>query len=423
MWTVALVVGVYVARYAFARLLTLQVRGQEARRAAVARLRGRMLRAAFGRLGATFIKLGQVLSTRRDLLDPELIDELRQLQDRLPPFPLDHVERVVREDLGGGIQDHFAEFDPVPVAAASVAQVHRGRLPDGREVAVKVLRPDVRALTENDARIAVGWARVLSVLPAVGQSDLVGHLRELFTAITAQTDLRLEAANYVKFRANFAGTAGVRFPEVHAGLSSERLLTMEFIRGRKIDALDPTADHSVLVGRLRNCLLKMMFEDGFLHADLHPGNFVVTDADELAVFDVGLVKEIDDDQLVQYIDWNRCLVMGSAEDQIRHMRRYYLKDREDIDWEAMGRDIGEFTSAFRGKSLKDIELGDLVNRAFAVGRKYGARPSPEFALFMVGVITAEGVGKQLEPDSDSLGQIAEYIAPILARRGMLGAQP
>src|SRR5215471_10738635 len=189
---------------------------------------------------------------------------------------------------------------------------------------------------------------------------------------------------------------------------------MEYVRGRKVDALGP-GNHDVVVDRLRNALLKMLFEDGFVHADLHPGNFVVTDAREIAIFDVGLVKGLSEESLVQYIDWNRCLVMGTTDDYVRHLRRYYLATRADVDWPALTRDVDDFAKSFRGKTAKEIEVKELIDKAFAVGRKHGLRPMTEMTLIMVAVVTCEGVGKQLDPQSDSLTRIAEYLMPILAR--------
>ncbi len=418
-FVIATIVGLCLVRYLFGRCATLFVRDGERRRAAVAKLRGRLLRSAMARLGATFIKLGQVMSTRMDLFDRELIDELRSLQDRLPPFPLVEARSIVDELLGGRVDDHFSSLEE-GVAAACVAQVHRAHLRDGTEVAVKILRPDVRARVEGDAAILLGGARLLELWPGARASEPRGHLAHLVQGIIDQTDLSLEAANYETFRKNFAGFDGVRFPRVYREQSGKRVLTMEFLRGTKVDELGP-GNHRLVIDRLRNALLKMLFEDGFVHADMHPGNFVVTEAQEIAIFDVGLVKALDDSALVQYIDWNRCLVMGTAEDYVRHLKQYYLRDRENVDWVALTAELDIFAKAFRGKTAAEIEAKDIIQRALAIGRKHGLRPVTEMTLIMVAVITCEGVGKQLDPTSDSLARIAEYLIPILIKRGMLPA--
>jgi ubiquinone biosynthesis protein len=416
---IALVVTFGLTRYLSGRARTLLIRDAERRRAAVARLRGRCLRAAMEQLGATFVKLGQIMSTRPDLFEPALIDELRGLQDRLPAFPMSAARRIVEEDLGRSLEECFASFEE-PVAAASVAQVHRAHLRDGTEVAVKVLRPDVRARVERDAAILLAGAGALELLPGVRASDLRGHLSHLVRGIIDQTDLGLEAQNYDRFHHNFASFEGVRFPRVYRAESGPRVLTMEFVQGTKIDELGP-GDHRPVVEQLRRAVLKMLFEDGFVHADLHPGNFVVTPGGEIAIFDVGLVKGLGEEALVQYIDWNRCLVMGTSEDYVRHLRTYYLRDREDVDWDALTSEVDAFARSLRGKTAAQIEAKEIIDRALALGRKHGLRPPTEMALIMVAVITCEGVGKQLDPTSDSMAKIAEYLTPILVRRGMLPA--
>src|SRR5688572_18095773 len=222
--------------YASGRMARWFIRDRERRRASVAHWKGRVMRQAMAALGATFVKLGQVLSTRPDLLEPEIIDELRQLQDRLPAFPMSKVRPLVEGELGRRIEDVFESFEEQPVAAASVAQVHRARLAGGEVVAVKVLRPDVRKKVERDAAILHLGARAIALHPHYRLSDPVGHLDHFVAGILDQTDLRLEREHYVRFRANFAGHSGVRFPAVHDSHSGERVLTMEFMHGRKVDA-------------------------------------------------------------------------------------------------------------------------------------------------------------------------------------------
>jgi ubiquinone biosynthesis protein len=405
--------------YAFRRLALAFVRDREERRRAVATLRGRVLRRGMTRLGATFVKLGQVLSTRPDLLEPETIAELRKLQDRLPAFPIAHVRRIVSEDLGASIEERFAEFDETPVAAASVAQVHRGRMRDGREVAVKVLRPDVRARVERDAAVLGLFARVAAWHPDVRLSDPVGHLRELVTGILDQTDLRLERANYDRFRTHFAGTSGVRFPEVYAELSAMRVMTMEFLRGHKLDALPP-GDHGQVATALRRAFLKMCFEDGFVHADMHPGNLLLLEGGDLAIFDVGLVKHLPPDILVQSVDFTRCLVMGTAQDFVGHIRRFHTY-RTDVDWVSFEKDLEAFLARYRKQNVAELELGGLLGEILALGRRYRVRPLADMALVMVAMVTAEGIGKQLSPHANLFEDTAAFLMPLLARQAATAA--
>lgn len=402
--------------YGVARLGTLLfLWNGERRRAAVARLRGRLLRWSMATLGATFIKMGQVLSTRPDLLPPEMIDELRKLQDRLPAFGFARVRRIVEEDLGGPLADRFAEFDEKPVAAASIAQVHRARLRSGEEVAVKVLRPNVRRRIQRDGRLMVFWARILAISPSARLSDPVGHARQFIEGILAQADLRNEARHYRRFHENFAGVPGVSFPRVFLDHSAERVLTMEFIRGRKIDSLGrPDAD---LARRTRTAFFKMCFQDGFVHADLHPGNMLIRDDGELVIFDVGLVKDLDHAFLIQLVDFSRCVAMGTSKDFVNHLRRFHTY-MQSVDWAAIERDSEAFVSQFRNRSVAELEMGVFIREVFAIARKHKIRPVPEMVLVLVGVVTAEGISKMLAPEVNTFHEMAAYLLPLIAKYGL-----
>jgi ubiquinone biosynthesis protein len=412
-------------RYAAARLRLALTRepGSEASWAEIDALRGRVLRRAMETLGATFLKLGQVMSTRRDLFPPEMIAELRLLQDRIPGFP--GARAVIERELGRPIEEVFRELDEEPLAAASVAQVHRGVLLDavggaGTEVAVKVLRPDVRALAERDGRILIAFARVLEALhPRAAHAQLALHTGHFVEGIVAQTDLRVEARNYETFRHNFRRNRYVRFPKVYPELSGERVMTMELVRGVKVDAVPRSEIHPEVPARLREAFLQMCLVDGFLHVDLHPGNFVVDERGVITIFDVGLVKQLSDELLGHYVDFNRVLVMGTTEDTMRHLRRYHSYVDGTVDWVELERDMERFQRQFRASSARDLEFGLIIDEVFAIGRKHGVRPVPEMTLMMVGLITAEGIGKQLDPDVNSFQEVANYLIPVLARREML----
>ncbi|GAB4216124.1 MAG: hypothetical protein OHK0013_42270 [Sandaracinaceae bacterium] len=361
-------------------------------------LRGRLLRETLEGLGATFIKLGQVMSTRPDLFSPPIIEELEALQDALPAFG--DARRIIEAELGASAS-RLVELDEQPVAAASVAQVHRGRLDDGREVAIKILRPDVRLLAQRDGAILHAFAAALmSVSEAARHAELVDHLDHFLDGIIRQTDLRIEAENYARFRRNFRRFKKVRFPEVIAELSGERILVMEFVRGEKV-----TRAHAErfpdLARRLREAFLQMCFVDGFLHADLHPGNFVIEEDGTICIFDVGLTKALTEELLTYYIDFNRCLAFGTTEDFMHHLRTYHQYMEGTVDWPELERDVAEFAREFRAMSAKDLEFRVLIDRVFATGRKHGVRPQPEMTLMMVGLVTAEGLGKQLDPDASS----------------------
>ncbi|HUS29181.1 MAG TPA: AarF/UbiB family protein [Kofleriaceae bacterium] len=386
------------------------------RTTAVGTLRGWILKQSMSSLGATFIKLGQVMSTRPDLFAPEVIEQLRSLQDRIPPFAFRKVKAVIESDFGKPLHDVFSEFDEKPVAAASVAQVHRARIKGGDEVAVKILRPGVRRQVERDQAILILFARVLALRPTWRRSDPVGHTRHFIEAIHDQTDLGIERDNYRRFHANFANSPTVRFPKVYEDLCTPRVLTMEFIRGVKVDALPP-GKYPKLAETVRMTFFKMCFDHGFVHADLHPGNMVVQDETkgELVIYDVGLAKLLHEDVLIQFIDMTKCIAMGTPDDIVAHLKRFHTYIGE-IDWAALRVEVTAFAENFRGKDTAKLEYGELIGDMFAIGRKHKVRPVTDMMLVFVALITAQGIGKMLEPEHNVFGAVAQFLIPILMKR-------
>jgi ubiquinone biosynthesis protein len=424
------VAALCVVIYAGGTLCDLAIRDRHARDRRRDRRRGRLLRWSFARLGATFVKIGQVTSSRPDLFSPGVIAELRSLQDHVPPFPYRRVRTIIARALGAPIEARFREFDPAPVAAGGIAQVHRAVLRDGDEVAVKVLRPGIRARVRRDARLLLWLAHVVHTLsPRARAADVIGHVRSLITGIVAQTELRYEARNYRRFRRDFAGSRVVAFPLVHPQCSTRDVLVMEFVHGVTLDRLRPEQVPQVSRA-LREAFFAMCFDHGHVHADLHSGNMIVRDDGVVVLVDVGLVKHLSAGVIDQLIDFARCTALGDAHDLVAHLRTHY-RCLPATDWDAVAADAAALISGLRRCSLAEIEVSVVVGHLFALARKHRIRPKPELTLVLLGMVTVEGLAKRLDPTMNMMTEVAAYLGPRIARgrrlargsRGSRGSRP
>ncbi len=361
-------------------------------------------------LGATFVKVGQILSTRPDLVPRHIRRALEKLQDDVGPFPFAAVARILEEDLGRPPAEAFAELVPVPIASASVSQVHKARLHDGRIVAIKVRRPDVVELCTFDLAVMRFAARTIARLPTLAPLEPEAVVMEFGRAIAAQLDFRVEAANNLRFRENFRDHPDVVFPEVIGELSTERILCMSFIEGTKILAVDRTYADPKRVARIGlETLLKMIFEDGFVHADLHPGNIFITPEHKIALLDVGLVGLLDPPHRRSFARFFAAWAQRDGDTMARLM--YAMSSADPTDETAFERfraSIIEFVGRYWGQRLGEVQVGKVLFDMLGILRRHRLRMNPAFTVVNIAIAVTEGIGKQLDPELDLMAVALPY---------------
>jgi ubiquinone biosynthesis protein len=379
--------------------------------------RGERIRLALEELGPVFVKFGQAVSTRRDLLPSDIADELAKLQDRVPPFPGATAREIIERALGRPVQELFAQFDETPLAAASIAQVHAARLQPGEEVVVKVLRPGMHEAIDRDLE-------VLHALAALAQRYWrearrlrpVEVVREYEKTILDELDLMREAANAAQLKRNFSGSNLLYVPEVYWDFCRVNVIVMERIRGVPIsDTARLRAagtDFKKLAENGVQIFFTQVFRHNFFHADMHPGNiFVLIDdpaAPRYAAVDFGIVGSLDpQDQL--YLAKNFLAVFE------RDYRRVALLHLES-GWVPSGTRVDEMESAVRtvcepilDRPLKDISFGTILLRLFEISRRFNMTVQPQLVLLQKTLLNVEGLGRQLYPELD----IWNTASPIL----------
>ncbi len=387
---------------------------------------GELLAGALESLGATYVKLGQILGSRPDLLAPEILAAMARLQDDVEPLPFAVVDRVLRECWGESRAT--IEVDETPIAAASVAQVHRGRLPSGEAVAIKVERPEARAQIEQDLVLMRLLARLADRIPSVHLFSLPGAIERFGEALHDQLDFRKEAANNARFARNFRSERKVRVPSLHLALSSDRVLVMELVVGVKATdpeavglELDPEARkaaRAALAARGGRAILKMVFEDGFVHADLHPGNILFTADGTMVFLDLGMVASIEPDLMRPWVDTFSALAERDGP-RAAELFYGYAPSAHVEDYDAYERDVTEYLDRVYGAStLSELEVGAVVSGMMNVLRRHRVQVDPVFTVVHVALLVAEGLGKQLDPGVDLI-----LLAVPFLLAAQLGAPP
>lgn len=384
---------------------------------------GERIRLVLQDLGPSFVKLGQIASTRPDLIPPDIMAELKKLQDAVPPETFESVKATVEADLGATLEEIYETFDSEPLASASIGQVHRATLktPEGAvDVVVKVQRATVRDVVQKDVDLLYWFAHAIErSIPEMKLYNPVNMVGEFDRAITAELDFAQEADNAERFARNFEGKPFVKFPKVYRQASSRRVLTLEFLPGKKIDdAVRAGYSGETVAKRSVEIIVKQIFEDGFFHADPHPGNVFVLGEPEspvIGLIDLGMVGRLTPQLRDRTID---LMVAAVREDYKGLADALFANGRptRKVDRQAYDAEVEILAQKYLGKKLQDIELTAMIRDLVYGARKYGIEVPADFLLLGKSLMTVEGVGKEIYPELDLFDEVKPYFLRLIRQR-------
>jgi len=382
------------------------------------------LRRALEELGPTFVKLGQILAGRSDLLGPEWIAELSHLHSRVPALPLEALLPQLREDLSGEPAQVFARFDTGPLAAASIAQVHTARLQDGTEVIVKIRRPGITAVIDADLRLLLRFAAVAEAeVPALAPYRPQQLVREFGRSLQRELDLATECRNAERIAANLAPLGFMSVPAVHWPLTKARLnvqTRIDGIPGEQLDALDTAGfDRRLLAQRGARAVLKMIVEDGFFHADPHPGNIFYLPDNRIAFIDFGMVGRLSTRRREDLLN----LLLGLVQRRPQQVADVLLdwavgagRGTESVNQGQLEAEIEDFVDQYHGTPLADLSLGGMLTDVTAIMREHRLALPSELALLIKAFISLESMGRGLDPTFHMATEALPILEQVLRAR-------
>lgn len=378
------------------------------------------MRLVLEELGPTFVKLGQILSTRPDVIPHAFVREFEKLQDNVPSFSFEEVLTQITSELGGSFEQFFAEIDPVPLAAASIAQVHRARLKTGEDVVIKVRRPGIVKVVESDISALMALAGLAE--RHVSGSELydpVGIVREFARTIRREMDFSREGHTIEKFRDNFRRTPWMYFPRVYWEQSSRGILTMEYIAGVKVSDRETLAeqglDRKLIARRGADAFLEMVLNHGFFHGDLHPGNVLILPGNVICLLDYGIVGRLDEG-LKTFLTDILSAIVNRDMDEVVSLLLFAGDISDSLDIRALKRDLFNFIDGYYEIPLKEIEVGRMLMEFIEIITLYNIRISTDLTLLAKSLVLIEGMGRALDPTFDMAEQLKPFIIKALRRK-------
>jgi len=371
-------------------------------------------------MGPTFVKLGQVLSSRPDLLPEVYLQSLARLQDDVKPFAFEEVQKIVEDDLGVRLSKAFSRFDPQPIAAASLGQVHAAALRDGREVVVKVQRPGIAEQIASDFEVLKDMAAMLAKHTEIGRKHRLDEMVEEFrVSITEELDYEREAQNLRAVGENLAEFPKIRIPQPIDDYSTRRVLTMEYVRGAKITQISPVArlevDGCELADELFRAYLKQVLVDGLFHADPHPGNVFLTEAGEVALLDLGMVGHTTPDMQEALLKILTAVSEGRSEIAADTVIRISQADPE-FDPVPFKRTIGRVIASQQGRGLQKINVGQTLLEVTSTAANSGIYVPSELTMLGKTLLQLDDVGKVLDPSFDPNAAIRRNVAELMSQK-------
>jgi len=378
------------------------------------------VRMALEELGPTFVKFGQVLSSRRDLISDEMYFELCKLQDHVPPFDGELAREIVEKELGKPVKQLFASFSVKPLAGASIAQVHIAKLKNGTKVAVKVQRPDIRKVIDLDVAILHDLARFTEKhVTDLSGMDPVGVVDEFSETLLKELDFTHEAENAQRYRNQFKGNRTIHVPRVYEDFTTSRVLTMEFISGLGITDVAALKRHKIdpakLAERLADQIYEQVLDFGFFHGDPHPGNLCVLPKGVVGVMDFGMMGRFAPSTRASIAN----LLAGLAQKdhpQVMNAILEISKERYAEDSDKMLADVEAFTDLHLAGAIKDINLGEVLNKMLDLLRNNRLRMNGSFYLGVKALTQVEAIGRTLDPDIDFIARGEPYARPMIERK-------
>lgn len=378
------------------------------------------LRLSFEELGPTFVKFGQLMASRPDMIPETLIAEFSKLHDQVPGLAWGEIKKVIETELGTAIGEVFSDFNEQPLAAASIAQVHRATLKSGQQVVVKVQRPGIRGIIENDIGVLYQLAGLLEkYIPEVRVFNVVGIVDEFCRTLELETNFLVEGNNIRRFIANFGENSEVVIPHVYLNLSTPKLLVLDFIDGvplsNKTCLAQEGVDREILFRIAFRSFLKMVFRDGLFHGDLHAGNLIVLPENKVGLIDFGAVGRLN--RKTQNIIANMLVALATEDYEqlaFEYVELAPFNERTDVD--KFARDLRDLIAPYHGLTLREFSAGRLLMDSTAIAGRHSLTVPSELILFFRSLMQLEGIGRSIKEEFDFFAVASEFVTELLSDR-------